>query len=55
MNKLFSKENKVSILITHHTLSNDRGDEGPHMARKDAEGETPGAKGGGEQLRGVHE
>ena len=52
MSKLFSKENK--IIITHHI--SDAGDEaGPHMAREVAEGETSGAKGGGEQLRGVHE
>ena len=52
MNKLFSKENK--IIITHHT--SDAGDEaGPHMACEVAEGKAPGAKGGGEQLRGVHE
>ena len=55
MNILFSKENKVIIFITHHMLSDDGGNESPYMAHKVAEGEAPGAKGGGEQLRGVHE
>ena len=36
-------------------LSDDGGNESPYMAHKVAEGEAPGAKGGGEQLRGVHE
>ena len=49
-----SKENKVIMIRTYHILSDYGGNEGPNMAREVGEGEAPGAKGGGEQLRGVN-
>ena len=44
----------VIILRIHHILSDEGGDEGPHMTHDVGQGEAPGAMGGGEQLRGVH-
>ena len=43
------------IIRTYHVFSDEDGDEGPHIGHETGEGETSGAKGGGEQLRGVHE